>query len=187
MLVVVFAGCLLASACGRHDGPDVHVTYWKDLPSIAPMPEYQAISSGVRMADSVTFYEGLPHPLGSREEFASELATKKTTEIHGRAFYEQPLVMDPQDLERFRAACLEAENFRVVRGMKLCGGFHPDYLLSWRQGERRFDFEFCFGCGEAKMFLGDQETLYVDMRTDVFADLLEKYRAQRPEHAPFPR
>jgi hypothetical protein len=194
LLVILLACGLVSTSChrdqdddlpeGERPGPLLRRT---DPGSLAMMPEFQAMRSGIRLADSVQLYEGLPHPLFHHEEFEKERTSKPVVEHHGWWFYTQPLALAGTDLAQLRAACSDAGNFRITNSIKFCGGFHPDYELSWKQGDRSFDVQFCFGCYEAKMYLGGTLAIYADIPPRVFLPLLEHYREQRPEHAPFAR
>jgi hypothetical protein len=47
--------------------------------------------------------------------------------------------------------------------------------------------QICFGCLEAKMYLGESLAIHADISPRVFVPLLEHYRAAWPEHAPVAR
>jgi len=117
------------------------------------------------------------------EQFDKERTSKQVIERHGWLFYAQPLPIEAADLDPLRAACSDPTRFHLPCGIKMCGGFHPDYQLSWKQGDRSFDVQFCFGCGEARLFMGDTLAVEADISRRFFLDLLEHYHGQRPEHA----
>ena len=68
-------------------------------------------------------------------------------------------------------------------GMKLCGGYHPDYAIRWidSTGES-FEALVCFGCHEIKLY-GDGMQLYADLGKETFERLkttLSRYGENRP-------
>lgn len=143
-------------------------------------PEFQAMASGIRMADSVQVFEGLP-----REGYEKARASEAVVELHGWGFYERTLPMDADDLAKIRAACSDPASFRMpCSDTKLCVGFHPDYQFSWKQGNRRFDVQLCTGCLEAKMFFDDTLAIHADLDSASFVPLLEHYRAAWPARVP---
>ena len=130
-------------------------------------------------ATSLTLYEGLPHQAFDRELMESEIVTKKTIHWHDFPFYERPLTASTADVETLRSLCENPDSFCAYRGPKLCGGFHPDYCLSWTDGEESYDLLICLGCIEVKFFGGGHELL-ADIRSRQLKQILRRYHDQRP-------
>ena len=67
--------------------------------------------------------------------------------------------------------------------MKLCGGYHPDWLIRWTTSDgHTHELQICLGCHEAKMY-GSGYRLYCDLADtayDTFKTTLSKYTKQRP-------
>jgi hypothetical protein len=64
-------------------------------------------------------------------------------------------------------------------GEKACGGYHPDYCLTGKDGMATYDLMICFGCAEMKLY-GPGNYLIVDLNDGAFKTLLVKHRNQRP-------
>jgi len=144
---------------------------------------FTPLAAGIRRASLLTVYEGLPHQRWESEELKKELATKKTIRLHGYPFYEKPLPIFSGDVEPLRRLCSAAESYRTYREMKLCGGYHPDYALVWKDGGVSYDLLVCLGCHEMKLF-GPKMELLIDLRDGPAKHLeaiLKQYHQQRPQ------
>jgi hypothetical protein len=143
--------------------------------------QYWPVSKGIRHASSFTVYEGLPHQIGEAELVASEIASKKTFKLRGFSFYEHPLAITAEDAGTLRRMVTSPETFWSTVP-KACGGFHPDYCMTWNDGDTTYYLMLCFGCHE--MYFYDTKHEFVaDVRHDAFPQfeaILEKYRDQRP-------
>ncbi|HEX3656262.1 MAG TPA: hypothetical protein VHV55_10670 [Pirellulales bacterium] len=145
----------------------------------------------LRAADKIVLIEGLPHPLYERELLTAELHDKKTQEIHGYPFYQEPLAWKDDDAQRVSdilGHTALSPMTRVVDGHKIestktCGGFHPDYALQVHQGTTVFDILICFHCHEVMIVGPGVESTY-DLpagSADKLIDILKHYRSQRPK------
>jgi hypothetical protein len=117
------------------------------------------------------------------DQLKKELAGKKTIKLHDYSFYERPLALAADEVAALSKLSSDADSYWSYGGPKLCGGFHPDYCLSWKDGDATYQLLFCFGCHEMKLY-GPKEELVVDLRQDAFKQfeaLLKKHRDQRPE------
>ena len=145
--------------------------------------QFAPISKGINRASSFKLYEGLPHQGWERDEFQRELEKKKTVTLHGFPFYERPLPVAAADVETLRRLSSASGSFHSYAGAKNCGGYHPDYCLSWKDGEASYELLICFGCHEMKLY-GPRQELLADIQRDVaiqFETTLKKYRDQRPQ------
>ena len=96
-------------------------------------------------------YEGLPNPW-NEITVKQELQEKSTFEDHGFPFYTGQLDLKPEDGKRLTGMFADSASFIQFRGVKACGGFHPDYLVEWHVGDEVYRVHFCFGCHEVKVF-----------------------------------
>lgn len=90
--------------------------------------------------------------------------------------------MAADEIEPLRRLACAADSYWSYGGPKLCGGFHPDYCLAWKDGEAAYHFLICFGCHEVKLY-GPRTELILDLRKESYAAFkaaLETHRAQRP-------
>ncbi len=144
---------------------------------------FTPITKDIGRGSSLTLYEGLPHQSWDAELLKKELATKKTVTIHGYPFYERPLSVSPTDVEKLRGLSAAAASFSPYGGPKACGAYHPDYCLSWKEGEAVYDLLICFSCHEMK-FYGPKHESLADIRKDAFDQfqvILKRYQDQRPK------
>ena len=66
------------------------------------------------------------------------------------------------DLPKF-IETISKGSFRRGAGMKNCGGFHPDYLLVWKNGDTTHRLQLCYGCGEMRYFENEKYIYWLDM------------------------
>jgi hypothetical protein len=144
---------------------------------------FTPVTKGMSQTSSLTLYEGLPHQAWEGELLKQELAAKRTVTIHEFPFYQRPLPVASADVEELRGLSAAVDSFSSYAGPKLCGGFHPDYCLSWKDGATTYELLICFGCHEMK-FYGPKHEALADIRKDAFERfeaILKKYRDQRPK------
>ena len=144
---------------------------------------FTPVTKSMSQGASLTLYEGLPHQSWEGELLQKELATKKTVTIHGFPFYERPLSVAAADVEELRRLSAATDSFSPYGGPKACGGYHPDYCLSWKDGATTYELLICFGCHEMELY-GPQQDFLADIRPDAFTQFettLKKYRDQRPQ------
>ena len=141
----------------------------------------KSITTGVAAATSLTLYEGLPHQSSEAAQLKQELATKETVQRHNFPFYARPLPVDPADLPALRRLSSSPDSFRPYLGEKRCGGFHPDYCLTWKKEKSEYDLLVCFGCQEVHLYgPSDDVLLELGPAADELQKVLEKYHGQRP-------
>ena len=131
--------------------------------------ELATLTTSIKLGSKVELFEGLPHQTWENELLAYELKSKKTVRVHGYHFYESPLNLTPKDTETLRSILADSGTYRAFSGEKRCGGFHPDYCVSWVYDSRTYCVHICFGCEEFKSFGMDCE-----LRTDAEKIALRK-------------
>jgi hypothetical protein len=149
--------------------------------------QFTPIAAAIQSASTLKLYEGLPHPGWEPKQLERELATKKTVEIRGSPFYAQPMAVAEEEFEPLRRLCAAKDSYWSYGGGKFCGGFHPDYCLTWTDGGDEYQLLICFGCHEMKLY-GPKQELLVDIRDDAIAQFderLRKHREQRPKPQTF--
>lgn len=144
--------------------------------------EFNPIAEGI-LKSSLTLYEGLPHQMWEADELKKELAAKTTIQINGFPFYAHPIEMAANDVEVLRSLSASPDSYWSYAGPYMCGGFHPDYCLTWKNQGARYHLQICFGCKEMALS-GPKNKLTADIRDlETFKTILEKYRNQRPPKA----
>jgi hypothetical protein len=136
------------------------------------MSALRQFTDGIRTAESVELYEGFLWHRGKQEML------KK----HGFYFYVPAIVPTEGDAEALRGHVLNEATFEEWRGVKFCGGYHPDWFIRWvsKDGDAH-ELHLCFGCHEAKIY-GPDYQLYCDVRGDAYKSLksiLERYHVRR--------
>jgi hypothetical protein len=134
----------------------------------------------VSRAEKLTLYEGLPHPGYEPKVVESERKTKETFDLHGYAFYREPLALTPVDAGKLKVILGDPARFAPFAGEKKCGGFHPDYAVEWAVDGQVYQCLFCFGCGEVKMYgpLGETRFDLADAKS--LRGVLMPYQKNRP-------
>src|SRR5688500_13875115 len=133
-------------------------------------------------AKQIVVFEGLPHQAWERSELESERRLKKCVNIHGYFFYDDARHAANEEFASLRQALLRSGGIIGWGGNKLCGGYHPDYLIQWTGADGTYDALVCFGCHEIKLF-GPKERLYADLSGKTYEELkqtLERFRKHRP-------
>lgn len=145
---------------------------------------FNPIADAIKQASSLTLYEGLPHSWeGKGKSLQTELETKETIKIGEYPFYKKPLVLEKKDIEPLRSLSSDQQSFSTFTEEKLCGGFHPDYCMTWSVGKVEYHLLICLGCEEMKLY-APKRALRLNIRDDVFQQFKKrvgKYHDQRPE------
>jgi hypothetical protein len=161
---------LLASGCGKSQ-PGV---------AVPPAPDRSPFAT-VGRAEKLTLLEGLPHPGNDHKAFEKEQKTKETVDLHGYAFYREPLALTAEDTGKLKALVGDPALFAPFIGEKKCGGFHPDYAVEWTVDGQVYRCLCCFGCSEVKLF-GPLGETRLEMADAGFAlsRVLKPYQKNRP-------
>ena len=134
-------------------------------------------------AKEMTVFEGLPHPHWEPDELQTERRSKKCVNLHGYLFYDDARVAAGEDFVSLQQALSLRGGIIEWGGHKLCGGYHPDYLIRWKADDGTYDALVCFGCHEIKLF-GPRDQLYADLLKPTYAQLeqsLSQFRKHRPQ------
>jgi hypothetical protein len=142
----------------------------------ASRPFTQSASS----AKELFVHEGLPHQTWDRALLAAEKQRPDVIELAGFPFYTPATrALKGGELQQLIG---NMETLTPFRGEKLCGGFHPDYCLSWTCEKATFYALVCFGCHEIILFDGKTKLRY-DINNAAYPKLtaaLAPYASKRP-------
>jgi hypothetical protein len=179
LLILLIAGFAFLYITFR---PDEHgrIVPWGESIDMSVLPEFH---KSLKSSQEVVIFEGLPHQGWERELLKSEIRSKETLKLHGFHFYSRQLEPSVDD-NRALVGALSADGGIVEwAGMKMCGGYHPDYAVRWTDSTGiTFEALICFGCHEIKLY-GDGLQLYADLNDDIYRSLKEilaGYERQRP-------
>lgn len=148
-----------------------------DAPAVE---DSSALRASLAKADALVVHEGLPHHMFEKDLLAKELKRQDVEKIGGYGFYTPAATIpDPAALKEL----LQSEATLVTfGGEKRCGGFHPDYAVSWKVDQITRQALICFGCHEI-IFIEGEKTFRYDLasgKAEKFEDLLGKYTSKRP-------
>ena len=149
-----------------------------------PIPNFALL---LKEADSVTVYEGLPHPMLESQARIAEKINKETFGVASELFYKKPLAIAKEDQASLEVLFRSEPLCTSYAGPKLCGGFHADYAIEWKKGDDRVAIAMlCFSCHEIWTVQGEKNWIADMTKTgfEALQPLLGKYRQQRP---PFTR
>ena len=136
----------------------------------------------ISAATDLVLYEGLPHQFYEPTSLAKERASKPTRDVAEYPFYREPLELKAEDAALLRALLADRRTTAPFQGEKKCGGFHPDYAVSWTSGDVPRAALICFGCFEVLVSGRGGRTRY-DLRQDAYKrlkSLLTPYVKNRP-------
>jgi hypothetical protein len=134
-----------------------------DIAAHPPLATSAAMREALREAEEFVVYKGLSRGVtaAERERLAAEAertGRATTTKIDGFDFYL------PSTLERdnpvLQNLLMHASTYHVYVGPKRCGGFHPDYAVTWQRGDTTCTALICFGCEEIRIFDGTADTIH---------------------------
>ena len=138
--------------------------------------------AGIGKANDLVVHEGLPHQFWEPKALEKELKDKKTVEFHDFPFYETPIAIKEEDATRLSALCRDAKTFERYGGPKRCGGYHPDWCLTFKVGDEAYRVLICFGCHEARLF-GPKNATFSDLDDEAMKKMgaiLGPLRKNRP-------
>lgn len=150
----------------------------------APVSAAAGVLAELRATEQVRVYEGLPHQAHEAEVLQKELRRRDVTRIGGYPFYTPS--KPARNASVLRRILGDPGSFAMYRGPKTCGGFHPDYAVTWQAGGPTRSALICFGCGEM-LLSADGSWLPYNIRDRALAELrtaLAPYAAKRPPGGP---
>lgn len=126
-------------------------------------------------------YEGLPHQTMDQKLLAVEIDRDDTTRIWKYPFYTPALVAS--NTEILKDILGGSSAIKAHAGAKLCGGFHPDYCISWKSDGGTMCALICFGCGEIAFYSNRGALLYdLSSKTKgMLIEALKRYENKRPK------
>lgn len=138
-------------------------------PSVA---DSQFFRDRLLKADEIVIFEGLPHQTWQPDKLKEELKRPDVTKIGNFPFYTPALKATNEDeLKRLLGS---PASIQPYRGGKLCGGYHPDYNVSWTVGSITYHAQICLGCHEVLFNMG---TMF--LKYDMADDAVKRFEALR--------
>lgn len=131
-------------------------------------------------AERFTVFEGMPHQNFEADLLKIERDKIEETIIGDFSFYPEPQNLQKEDEPALKELLGAPHVFRPFLYLKMCGGFHPDYVIRFTKGEKHCDLLLCFGCGDARI-LHDGKVIHCHIFKNAWQKLLAPYHKQRPE------
>ena len=122
------------------------------------------------------FYFGLPHPWGAEEEFEDELWNIENQSICGYRFYSKPGEPTPKIRAEVSRIFTSEANFEAYSGWKLCGGYHADFAVKFRDDSGEYWFLVCMGCSEVIGYTKNRK-LFFELDDDSYYAFRELWKA----------
>jgi len=151
------------------------------VPMRATLSDAKPFLDSITSADSISIYEGLPHQVFERDLMERERARSDIFWIAKFPFYAPAL--KPEDQQSLKSILSAASTLKLFAGEKMCGGFHPDFCVSWDSEQRTFNALICFGCHEI-IFELEGKTFRYDLNQNAYEELmrvLSVYAVKRPK------
>lgn len=147
-------------------------------------------SSGVRNSllrtQELLIHEGLPHQSFEPAALAAERAREDVAEIAGYPFYSPAVEADEDEKSSLKRLLSSKKSISSFSGEKPCGGFHPDFAVSWTTSTESFAALICYGCDEI-LFVSPSARFRYDLSSSslsVLKEVFARFRLKRPaEHA----
>jgi hypothetical protein len=156
------------------------------LPSVAITTKKTAVSAtddireSLNKANHIFIHEGLPHQLFESDALKAEKKREDTTKLGVFPFYTPRIEVKGDLIGILKKIVAESDNYAEFAGEKRCGGFHPDYALSWTDGTKDYSILFCFGCVEALIVDGRKSYRYDFKKMDALRAQFGQFRSKRP-------
>ncbi|MGV3661955.1 MAG: hypothetical protein ACO1TE_17355 [Prosthecobacter sp.] len=145
-------------------------------PESVPVAASDRFRKTLLAAKDIVVYEGLPHQMWQPDQLAAELRRKDVTKIGSFHFYTPAVnATNAEELKRLLGPAASVEPYI---GPKNCGGYHPDYCVSWTHQGATFHAQVCFGCHEI-VFLDGKDSFTYELAAPLKAPL-KRYASKRP-------
>jgi hypothetical protein len=134
----------------------------------------------ITLAETLEVHEGLPHQTTEKALFEKEIKRGDVAEIGNYPFYTPGvLATNAAELKRILS---DSATIETHKGAKRCGGFHPDYGITWKAEGKTCHALVCFGCGEIVFHDGKTSFTYdsSDEAEGRLKKLLSVYAKNRP-------
>jgi hypothetical protein len=143
---------------------------------------YKPIAASAGKAKEVIVFEGFPHPLLEAKVFKKEKEERNQFRYQGHVFYQNRPKVKDKDAEALKKILADSKGFTAWRGEKKCGGFHPDYMIQWKDGDDLYRVLICYNCKEI-MAYGPKGAMRLDMGRagDSLQATLKRYQVLRPK------
>ena len=176
----LIATCVLCVGCSRT--PTVNVETEQPKPISTDFGRLPNILDDIRDSSAVVIYEGLPNEFWEPQLLEQEISQQKTVRMRGYPFYEERLAPQGMDADQLTSLLSAQDSFHRFQSQKKCGGYHADYGIEWKKGDKTTLALISLECGEVKFF-GPRSELHCDLQSEAgqkLAQQLKTYQKKRP-------
>jgi hypothetical protein len=139
---------------------------------------WRQFTGTIASAKRVVIFVGTPH----RRDVDPK--PPATIEIEDYEFFREPRVATAELATQLTKLVSDVRSFRDYRGMKFCGGFHPDLCVEWQfeqNGQRWHKRAFvCLGCSEWRL-VDRFSAVHTDMTKEAADEFRRIVRTLQPE------
>ena len=144
-----------------------------------PLEETDPLRATLNASTICDVYEGLPHQLFEKKSLEREVKRDDVFWIYDFPFYTRKSDAIPKILDFFG----NQENFEPWVMEKRCGGFHPDFAVTWNHDGSEASVLVCFGCHEV-LYVHKGAVFRYDWKRDVDpTELFNNYSYNRPPYS----
>ncbi len=152
------------------------------------LPASSDLRTSILQASKIDLKKGLPHQFFEPEALKQELDQENTVQIADFPFYTPSISLTDSQKEKIISLLSSDGSIRPFKGEKDCGGFHPDFAVSWTTDNTDVHALICFGCSEI-IFTSGPERYRFDLSPPAKKELkklLNHVFSDREPHANFP-
>jgi hypothetical protein len=126
---------------------------------------FARLAAEIGRAKTLTIFRGHSRRFDAAKATAEQGRRPSFTRL-GQWFFADPLSAPPETVAALRGALLDGiVTPKQPASIKLCGGFHADFLLRWEGPGGTTEAQVCFGCHEVKI-VGPGGALYADVAAE---------------------
>jgi hypothetical protein len=147
---------------------------------------FRPMARVLQQASSFALHEGRPREEFNEGKLIDTIRARQPIQVDERPLRPQPFTVSREDQEALRAIVAASGSYAAFAGGKLCGGFHPDYLLTWNASGTTCHLLLCLGCGEMLLYDG-KDAILVSIRFEAYQKLvaiLSRYGINARDYLP---
>jgi hypothetical protein len=130
------------------------------IPGSVALSRSEEWRNALNSASSIQVHEGLPHPSFENGLLEGELRRSDVFHIDEFPFYTTSYELKGTKKGEAIKILSSQSSYRIFGGEKPCGGFHPDFAITWMVGDLKVYELLCFGCSEAMILAGRKKYRY---------------------------
>lgn len=134
------------------------------------MSDAKHFQDSLSAATEIRIYQGFPRKAPDHGIKEGEIDPRDIVEVGRFPFHASSILLP--EAEELKAVLSKPSTLIPFSGQKRCGGFRPDFCVSWEQGAQAFNALVCFACHEVIFESGGREFRY-DLEATAYEHLKE--------------